>query len=171
MKTKSIATHCLALLIAATASTAFAAEKDTLNAADSKFVKTVGESGMAEAKVATLGAQKAERADVKEFANMLVTDHGKVNAELAELAKTKGIDVSAVVSADAADKFKALEQESGKDFDKAFLNHMEKCHEKSIAAFEEAEKDSANADVKAWASKTLPTLRAHLAKVKELAAK
>lgn len=171
MKTKSIVTHCLALLIAATASTALAAEKDTLNAADSKFIKSAGEAGMAEVKIATLGTQKAERADVKEFANMMATDHGKVNAELAELAKTKGIDVSAVISASAADDFKALEQKSGKDFDKAFLDHMESSHKKSIAAFEDAEKDSANADVKAWASKTLPTLRAHLDKVKELASK
>ncbi len=138
---------------------------------DEKFLKTAGESGMAEVKTATLGTQKAERADVKEFATMLVTDHTKVNEELMALAKAKNVQISAMVNADAADDFKALEKESGAGFDKAFLSHMESTHKDSISNFEDAEKNGADAEVKAWASKTLPALKHHLEKIKELQAK
>jgi putative membrane protein len=126
---------------------------------------------MAEVKLATLGSQKAERADVKEFANMLVADHTKANEELASLAKSKGVEVSAMIPAKAADAFKDLENESGKNFDKAFLDKMEKDHKSDISDFESAEKKAKDSDLKAWISKTLPTLRAHLDKVKELKGK
>lgn len=143
-------------------------KKSSLNSADEKFLKKTGEAGMSEVKIATLGTQKAERADVKDFATMLVADHTKVNDELSKLAQTKGVELSAVISADAADTFKDLEKESGKDFDKAFLAHLEKSHKDSISAFEEAGKDAADSEVKSWANQTLPTLKAHLEKVQEL---
>jgi putative membrane protein len=173
MKQKSIISF-LALLFAFAIGgiqTAVADDKSLLNAADTKFIKQTGESGMAEVKIATLGTQKAERADVKDFATMLVTDHTKLNEELAALALSKKVDISAVISADASDAFKNLEQETGKDFDKAFLSHMERSHKKSIDNFEAIEKDAADSELKAWVSKTLPSLRMHLEKVKELAAK
>lgn len=145
--------------------------KSSLQSSDESFVKTAGADGMAEIKLATLGTQKAERADVKEFAQMLVNDHTKLKDELTALAQRKGVELSAVIDPKAAETFQSLEKESGKDFDKAFLSQMEKDHKKDISNFEDAEKNAADADVKAWASNTLPTLRSHLAKVQELAAK
>lgn len=146
-------------------------KKSSLNDTDQKFIKMAGQDGMAEVKLATLGTQKAERADVKDFATMLVNDHTKANEELSTLAQAKGVELSAVISPDAAEDFKALEKESGASFDKAFLAQMKSDHETCISNFEDAEKNAADSDVKSWASKTLPTLRAHLDKVKELQSK
>lgn len=145
--------------------------KSGLTSADETFVKTAGDAGMAEVKIATLGTQKAERADVKDFATMLVNDHGKVNGELNQLAQSKNVELSAIVSADTANSFKDLEQESGAGFDKAFLSQMKSAHEKSISNFEDAEKNASDGEIKSWASKTLPALRAHLDKIKELQGK
>lgn len=168
---KSIRIPLVAALFAFAAALSAADTKSSLNTTDEQFVKTAGQSGMAEVKIATLGSQKAERADVKEFANMLVNDHTKVNSELNQLAQTKGVELSAIVSADAANTFKDLEQESGTGFDKAFLSQMKDAHEKSISNFEDAEKNAADGEVKSWASKTLPALRSHLDKIKELQGK
>lgn len=170
MKTNSI-TFAILLTFAAgsLATIANAGEKkSSLNSADEKFIKKTGEAGMAEVKLATLGTQKAERADVKEFATMLVTDHTKVNEELAKLAQAKGVELSAVITPAAAATFQSLEKESGKDFDNTFLTQMEKSHKASIAAFEDAGKDAADSEVRSWASNTLPTLKTHLTKVQEL---
>ena len=174
MKTNPIAASLalfIALAFGAFQSMAWAADKDMMDASDTKFIKKTSDSGMAEVKLATLATQKAERADVKEFANMLVSDHSKANEELASLAKTKGVEVSAMIPAKAADAFKDLENESGKNFDKAFLDKMEKDHKDCIDDFEKIEKSGKDGDLKAWVSKTLPTLRAHLDKVKELKGK
>lgn len=161
----------LAFVFGTTQTTVWAADKGTMSANETKFIKQTGEHGMAEVKIAELGSQKAERADVKEFATMLVNDHTKANSELAALAKTKGVELSQMIAPKAADTFKDLEKESGQGFDKAFLAQMEKSHKDTISSFEDAEKDAKDGELKAWISKTLPTLKAHLDKVKELRAK
>jgi putative membrane protein len=135
---------------------------------DAKFIKKTADAGMAEVKLAELGTQKAERADVKEFAKMMVDDHTKSNTELATLAKSKGVETSQMISEKGADKFKDLENEKGGAFDKAFLDQMEKEHKNMIDDFEDAQKDVKDGELKAWIDKTLPTLRAHLDHVKKL---
>lgn len=142
--------------------------KDTLNDYDVKFVKEQAAAGMAEVKVAELAVQKASRADVKAFAEMLVADHTKANSELAALAKQKGVDTSASVDPDSAKKFQTLEGYSGADFDKQFLQEMDSDHKHCISAFEDAAKDARDGDLKAWVNKTLPTLKAHHDRVKAL---
>jgi putative membrane protein len=47
-------------------------------------------------------------------------------------------------------------------FDKDYMAAMVKDHEKDVAEFEAEAKDGSDPDVKAWASKTLPTLKKHL---------
>jgi len=143
-----------------------AAPKDTLDAADVKFVKTESAASSAEAKLAELGVQKAERPDIKAFAEMLVTDHTQANKELTALAVEKGVDVSAVIDPKHAEEFQKLEKASKADFDKEFLADMISDHKRCVSSFEEAAK---NIDVKMWAERRLPTLKAHLAKARELA--
>jgi putative membrane protein len=129
---------------------------------DAKFIKATSDAGLGEVKLAELGVQKAERADVKELATMMVTDHTKANTELAALAKSKGVEVSQMVSEKSADKFKDLETKKGADFDKDFLDQMEKAHKKLVDDFEDAQKDVKDGELKAWVDKTLPTLKGHL---------
>jgi putative membrane protein len=49
-----------------------------------------------------------------------------------------------------------------KDFDKAYREDVVSDHEKDVKEFEKASKGAKDADIKAWASKTLPTLQEHL---------
>jgi putative membrane protein len=172
MKNKSITRYstttlafCAALVFA---SKGMSADKDTLDAADVKFVKQEAATGMAAVKLAGLGAQKAVRADVKAFAEMIVTDHTKANEELTKLAATKGVELSAVIDPKHAETFQKLEKTESADFDKEFLNVAVSGHKKCVSNFEDAAKDSKDADVKMWAEKTLPTLKAHLAQAQEL---
>lgn len=161
----------LALAVGNLTPSAGAADGSGLKASDEKFIKEAGSDGKAEVKIATLGTQKASRTDVKDLATMLVTDHTKANTELSSLAASKNVELSAVIDPNAASTFQDLEKKSGADFDKAFLSHLEKAHKDCISTFEDAEKNATDSDVKSWASKTLPTLRAHLDKVKELESK
>jgi len=159
---------CAALLFA---SNAISAEKDTLNAADVKFVKHEAAAGMAVVKIAGLGAQKAVHSDVKAFAEMLVIDHIKANEELTKLAASKGVELSAVIDPKHAEKFQKLEKTESADFDKEFLAEISSGHKKCIGNFEDAAKDSKDSDLKMWAEKMIPTLKTHLEQAKELASK
>ena len=175
MKNKSIAllsTTTLALCgVLLLAPRGMAAEKDTLNATDVKFVKHEAAAGMAVVKLAELAVKKAERTDVKEFAAMIVADHTKANEELKALAAKKGVEASAVIDPKHADTFQELEKVSGAEFDKNFLAEMVKGHKKCVSSFEAASTDVTDSDVKAFANKMLPTLKAHLEKAKELSSK
>ncbi len=172
MKNKSITRYstttlafCAALVFA---SNGMSADKDTLDSTDVKFVKQEAAAGMAVVKLAGLGAQKAVRADVKAFAEMIVTDHTKANEELTKLAATKGVELSAVIEPKHAETFQDLEKTESADFDKEFLNVAVSGHKKCVSNFEDAAKDSKDSDVRMWAEKTLPTLKAHLAQAQAL---
>ena len=65
-------------------------------------------------------------------------------------------------------KLKMLATHDGAKFDKAFSEWAVKSHEKTISAFQKEAKDGKDADVKAWAEKTLPTLQHHLEMARDL---
>ena len=58
---------------------------------DPDFIKEAAMGGMAEVELGKLAATKATNAEVKKFAQMMVTDHSKANDELKALAAKKGI--------------------------------------------------------------------------------
>ena len=176
MKTKQttlLTSTTLALCAAAFMFTtnSMAAEKDTLSASDVKFVKQEAAAGSAVVKIAELGVKKAERADVKAFAEMLVTDHTKGCDDTKALATKKGVELSTVIAPSHAETYQKLEKYSGKEFDKEFLATVVSGHKKCVGNFEDASTGAKDADVKAWANKVLPGLKSHLEKAKELAAK
>ena len=119
-----------------------ASEKDTLNPYDVRFVKSAGQSSLNEVKIAELGTQKAQNSEVKLLASTLVKDHNAALAEVKTLAEKKGVSLSASIDTDTAEAFKALEKESGIDFDKALVKHMDDSHIKSIKSYEEAKKEA-----------------------------
>ena len=67
-----------------------------------------------------------------------------------------------------ADKLSKL---SGADFDRAYMKDMVEDHVKDVAMFEKEAKNGKDADVKAFADKTLPTLREHLQMARDVNAK
>lgn len=144
----------------------YAAEsKSSLNAADEKFIMKAAMHGKAEVQVAELGVKKATDSEVKAIAELMVKDHTAVNGEITNFAKSKGVELSSAGDPKADATVADLEKLSGKDFDNAFLKHLAKGHKSGIAAYETASKDSTDGDLKAWAGKTLPTLRAHLDRI------
>lgn len=166
MKLKAISIACLSL-----AAAFFVNAKDpasSLNASDEKFVKMTAESGMTEVKISELGAQKATRAEVKALAETMIKDHTALNEELKALAGNKGAQLSSVIAPKGADMVKDLEKYSGDEFDKEFLEALKDGHEKSVKNFKDAAENATDGDVKAFASKNLPTIEGHLEHIKRL---
>jgi putative membrane protein len=61
-----------------------------------------------------------------------------------------------------------LEAKSGQDFDRAYDQRQLQGHEKAVSLFEQYAKTGDNPRLKAWAAKTLPHLKGHLAMAKNL---
>jgi putative membrane protein len=126
---------------------------------DKEFIQAAAKGGMMEVEMGKMGQKQAKSADVKKFATLMVTDHTKANNQLKALAKKKGVTLEA-----EAPKMDKMDDAS---FDKNYMADMVKDHEKDVAEFEKEAKDGSDADVKAWANKTLPTLKKHLELAKE----
>jgi len=135
---------------------------------DNDFVMKASTSGKAEVAIGKLGQEKGKNADLKKFADRVVTDHTKVNDELTRAARDANITVSEK-PADQDEHVKHLRDSS--DFDKEFAKHMVESHTKGVELFTKASKELKNEKLKALAEKTLPTLKEHLQMAKDLKAK
>ena len=149
-KTKDTTTN-----VAATGGIAVTAE-------DAKFATDAANGGLAEVALGKLAQTKATNPQVKSFADMMVTDHGKANDELAAIAKAKNITLPAAPDADHQKKLDDLAKLSGKDFDKAYVDAMVDGHKKTLDLMNMAAKDCKDSELKAFAVKTAPVVQTHL---------
>ena len=154
MKTTTIAALAASLFAVSAVSFAQVSKKD-----QEFFTKAAG-GGMYEVEAGKLAQSKGQSEGVKSFGSMLVKDHGMANDELKALAAKKGAQLPPSVPADKQKKLDKLSK--AKDFDKDFVSEVGlDDHKVDIALFEKTSKDADDAEVKAFAAKTLPTLKAH----------
>lgn len=138
---------------------------------DKEFVSEAGMAGLAIFQMGNLALQKASNADVKAFAQRMVTEHSKTNEELSQFATAKGVALPTELEGPPEIAFTHLTSLSGAAFDKAFMQHMIEDHQNAVADFEKASTNAADLDLRAWAGRTLPTLHEHLSLAKEVAKK
>ena len=138
--------------------------------ADTRFALTAAEGGMLEVELGRIASTRAANAEVKEFAAKMVTDHSKGNAELTEIASTKGLTLPTQeqVKAKHQGMIGKLEKLEGAAFDREYMAAMVKDHDKDVSLFEKQAKNGRDAALRAFAEKTLPTLREHQKMAKQL---
>jgi putative membrane protein len=124
------------------------------------FLTHAAHDGEAEVELGKMAQEKAADARVKEFGARMQKDHGNANAELRAIAAKKGLAIPGGPGPHAA-MVKKLGGLQGAAFDQTYMRAMVDDHTKAVKEFEMAAK-SPDADVKAFAEKTLPTLREHL---------
>ncbi|WP_367867243.1 DUF4142 domain-containing protein [Pedobacter sp. WC2423] len=135
---------------------------------DAEFATKAAVGGMAEVGLGKLALTKATNTQLKEFAKMMVSDHGKANEELMLIAKQKNITLPAAVDEDHQKKMNELDKKTGKDFDKAYAEAMVDGHEKTLKLMQDEAKNGKDADIKAFASKTTPVVQTHLDMIKKI---
>jgi putative membrane protein len=145
----------------AAASTGSAPAATKVSRGDRNFFVTAAEDGMAEVELGKLAQQKGGSEQVKGFGTQMVTDHTKAGDELKALAGSKGVTLPSTPGKHQKDIDK-LAKKSGAEFDRDYARHMVDAHKKAVSLFQKTAKAGDDADVKAFAGKTLPTLQQHL---------
>jgi putative membrane protein len=144
-------------------------------ATDNDFVDKAAAGGIAEIETSRLALEKSASADVKEFANMMITDHSKANDELAAIAKKHDIEVPDTTTLVKQAKEKILDMRD-ESFDAAYADNQVKAHEETIELFKKEantvtdDKVKGATELKGFAQKMLPGLEKHLAAAKKLQA-
>jgi len=138
------------------------AEAQAPSSADQAFVMKVGQGGMAEVALGTLAVEKGANKDIKGFGQRMIDEHGKAGAELKAIAQTKNIPWPDAPSAESKALQDRLAKLTGDAFDRAYIDAMVSAHRGTVATFQTELQTGTDAEVKAWATKTLPTVQAHL---------
>jgi putative membrane protein len=137
---------------------------------DASFYKHAAEGGIAEVEAGRLAQDKGSTQQIKDFGAMMIKDHSAANDKLQSIASSKGITLPSSSSvAQMASKAK-LEVLSGGTFDKSYVKGQVSAHRETIALFRKEISAGQDADAKAFASATLPTVRAHLKAITAIAA-
>lgn len=126
------------------------------------FIEDAVRGGMAEVELGQLASQKATNQKVKSFGAQMVTDHSNANDQLKTLASSKRVTIPTDMSAEQKSKRDELNGLSGEAFDKAYVDAMVEDHRKDVDEFKKQATSNEDADVRAFAKKTLPTLQQHL---------
>lgn len=133
-----------------------------LTGPDSLFVMKAAAGGLMEVEAGNIAQQNGQSDRVKAFGSMMVNDHGAANQELMSLAQGRGVTLPTALPSDMQQHMEGMRKMKGKAFDNHYMDMMLKDHKKDIADFEKQANSGNDPDLKAWAAKTLPTLKAHL---------
>lgn len=136
--------------------------------ADAKFTTQAAVGGMAEVELGKLALEKSSNPQVKEFATMMVKDHGMANTELMAIAKQKNITLPSTVDDEHKKKMDDLSKKTGADFDKAYVDAMISGHKSTLKLMEDELRDAKDADLKAFATKTAPIVQSHLVMINKI---
>ena len=141
----------------------------TLSSSDRSFITKAAEGGMAEVELGQLASQKASDPQVKQFAQRMVADHGKANDQLKQIASSKNVQLPTDMPAAARRERDRLSKLSGAQFDREYMSHMTSDHKKDTSLFRSTARSAKDADVKQFASSTLPTIEEHLQMAQSIA--
>lgn len=137
---------------------------------DLAFLNDAAAGGMAEVALGRLAVERTTNPEVKRFAERVIADHSKAGDELKQLAQRKQVMLPADVNPQHKETLAHLSDLRGAAFDREYVKAMVENHIKDVTAFEAVAKGAVDADVKEFATKTLPTLKVHLDVIQKIAA-
>ena len=136
--------------------------------ADHKFAMAAAMGGMMEVELGRLAAEKGASDEVRQFGQRMVDDHTKANEELMQLASSKGMALPTAPDPKHASETQKLSALTGEKFDREYVKMMVGDHKKDVAEFQKEASRGMDADIKAFASSTLPTLQEHLQMIQRI---
>jgi putative membrane protein len=139
--------------------------------AEQEFMIKANQANLADIDMARIAKQKTQNADLKDFANMIESDHTGALEDLADLMQNNGMSPSNVLSPDAKADIEKITALSGDEMDREFVNAMVADHHKAIGMFRDQLNIAQSPDVRKYAERVLAILEMHLEKAQKLQSK
>jgi putative membrane protein len=158
---------CVLAAFALSAAPMFA-QASSSSSADQKFVDFAAQTDMLEAHLAQLAQDQAAEQSVKDYAQMLNSDHTKDYQQLSDAATKAGLTVPKGLDKAHDRMIAPFEKLKGAAFDRHYITEMNAGHQKAIAEYKSEANDAQNPDIKSYANTALPVLQKHLDGAKDL---
>ena len=135
-----------------------------VNAAE--FVNQAANSGMFEIQSSELALNKVRDDRLLAFAQHMVQDHKKASEGLKDAAQPMTMPTS--LDQEHAGMLQQLQQASGNDFTRNYVQMQFMGHEKAVALFDSYAQNGDNPQLKKFAQETAPTLHSHLQQISQI---
>lgn len=152
------------------------ADVNAPTAADRDFVTDVSEAGMAEVELGKIASEKGASAEVKQFGQMMVTDHSRSGEALKQIASRHNMTPAMMLSDEHARLKDRLMTLTGNEFDREYMKAMVDGHEAVVDTLDNRTDgttpnrtdNAVSMAINEWATMTLPTTQKHLETAKQL---
>ena len=138
-------------------------------AMDKAFVKKALEGSMAEVQMGQLALQKSNDDQVKQFAQRMVDDHGKMQEQLKPAAEQMGVKVPDGPSKGQMKSMEKMKALSGDAFDQAYIKDMVKDHKGDDSDFKMEAQSTQNPQLKQLVMQGDQTIQSHLQQIEQIA--
>jgi putative membrane protein len=132
------------------------------NQPDRIFIREATIAGMAEVETSKLAEQKGQSDAVKNFGRQMVRQHTTANDRLATLAKADNVPQPGEFDHEHQAMRERLETLSGAAFDRAYIQGQRADHQRTAQLLEYEIGSGQDAELKTFASETLPIVLQHL---------
>jgi putative membrane protein len=138
-------------------------------AIDKAFVKKALEGNVGEIQMGQLALQKSNDDQVKQFAQRMVDDHGKMQDQFKPVAEQMGVKVPDGPSKGQMKKMDKMKALSGDAFDQAYVKDMVKDHKSDANEFKQEAQNTQNPQLKQLATEGGQTIESHLQQIQQIA--
>jgi len=145
---------------------AAAAAADSASRKAHDFIEEAVVSSTFEVETSLLALRTSKDPEIKKFADMMVSDHGKLRSELQMFAKKQGIDLSDTLDAERSNALGKLER--SQPIEAPYIDSQLRGNAQMVNLFEDYAENGDDAELQNLAVKTLPTLRSHLKEIEEM---
>jgi putative membrane protein len=128
---------------------------------DQQFVDFAAQTDMMEANLGQLASTEATAQPVKDYAQMLVTDHTADYKQLADVAKQANLNIPTAIDDEHNKLIGPFYKLKGAAFDKKYETDMVAGHTKAIEIYKKEANDAQNPALKSYASQALTVLQKH----------
>jgi putative membrane protein len=136
---------------------------------DQQFVDLAAQTDMVEANLGQLAQNVADQQDVKDYGQMLATDHTNDYQQLAAAAQQANLTVpNSIDEQHNKAMIGPMNALKGPAFDHKYIQEMIAGHTKAIAVYKKEAADAENPSIKSYAETALPVLQKHLDAAKDL---
>jgi putative membrane protein len=158
------------VLLAAVSLTCPAAAQEKVKAIpDRDFLAEASAWAFTGGRLTDLGAKQSDDDKLKEAAPRLGKEFTKLGDKLREFAVSMTLNLSPGLPESVRRRFDKLAELKGADFNREYTRLAVDVHENLVRLFEAKATDSQNADLKAYAAKTLPALKEQLKEARSAA--
>lgn len=141
---------------------------------DAQIAKIVMVVNTADSAGGTLAQQKAQNAEVKQFGQLMVTDHGALNKQTQQLAQRLGVTpedspVSQQLQTKTQQTAQHLQGLSGAEYDRQYIQHEVEMHQQALQMLDQQLLPNAqNPDLKKLLQDARPIYEGHLQRAQQV---